>query len=84
MGLAARVYPLWGPSRREPFSVPSVLRPVMNAATALGLATAGVGLAGYVLGVWTPYPGRALSLPLMMVGVTLLAIRRVFDPEGDG
>lgn len=43
---------------------------------ALGVALTGVGVLGYVAGVLAPYPGRALSLPAVMVGVALLAIGR--------
>lgn len=35
-----------------------------------------VGLVGYVVGIVTPYPGRAFSLSAVMVGVTLLVVAR--------
>lgn len=41
---------------------------------ALGAALTGVGALGYLAGVLAPYPGRALSLPAVMVGVALLAV----------
>jgi hypothetical protein len=34
----------------------------------------GAALAGYVVGVLAPYPGRALTAPGIMVGLTLLAL----------
>lgn len=40
----------------------------------LGLVSTLLGLGGYVLGVFVAYPGRAFSLSLGMVGVTLLVI----------
>lgn len=51
----------------------------MNSATVLGLLLTGIGIAGYALGLTTPYPGRAFSITLVMVGVTLLATRRVTE-----
>jgi uncharacterized membrane protein YccC len=41
--------------------------------TAGGTLTA-VALAGYVVGVLVPYPGRAVTLPGVMVGLTLWAV----------
>ena len=32
------------------------------------------GVAGYVLGIVRPYPGRSLSITAAMVGLTLLAV----------
>jgi hypothetical protein len=40
----------------------------------LAVLTLGLGLAGYVLGVFDAYPGRELSLVLAMVGVTLVLV----------
>ena len=40
----------------------------------LGLVSTLFGLGGYVLGIFVAYPGRAFSLSLAMVGVTLLVI----------
>ncbi len=51
--------------------------PAMNPATVLGLAAIAVGLGGYGLGVSTAYPGRAFSITLVMVGITVLAMRGV-------
>lgn len=41
---------------------------------ALGLLATVAGLAGYVAGVFVAYPGRAFSLSVAMVGVTLVII----------
>jgi hypothetical protein len=43
------------------------------------LQTVGVGLAvlsfaGYAIGIWVTYPGRAFSITGFMVGVTLYAM----------
>lgn len=40
----------------------------------LGVVLSVVGVVGYVVGVFVSYPGRALSLAAVMVGITLLAI----------
>jgi hypothetical protein len=42
-----------------------------------GALTVG-GIAGYLLGVAAPYPGRSFSLTAVMIGVTVLAIRPPF------
>jgi hypothetical protein len=47
--------------------------------TAGGVLTA-LGVVGYVVGVTTPYPGRAFSVTGVMVGVTLLSIARWGQP----
>jgi hypothetical protein len=39
-----------------------------------GVAATVVGVAGYVAGVATPYPGRAFSVTAVIVGITLLSI----------
>jgi hypothetical protein len=46
----------------------------------LSLTLTAAGLAGYAVGVTTAYRGRAFSVTLLMVGIALLAMRRVFDP----
>lgn len=33
-----------------------------------------LGVVGYLAGVFYAYPGRALSVPAVMVGITLVAI----------
>jgi hypothetical protein len=46
----------------------------MQRTRAVGLALSGAGIAGYAVGAVTPYPGRALSLPAVMVGLALAAV----------
>ncbi|WP_132059852.1 hypothetical protein [Halorussus amylolyticus] len=46
----------------------------MNIALLAGLALTVAGLAGYLVGITAPYPGRAFSVSGVMVGITLLAI----------
>lgn len=41
---------------------------------AAGVAVTLLSVAGYVVGVLAPYPGRAISVTGFMVGVTLVAI----------
>lgn len=48
-------------------------------ATRLGLGLAGLGVVGYAVGVVTTYPGRALSIAAVMIGLTLTAL----EPGGD-
>ncbi len=50
----------------------------MDRTQTLGAVLAGVGVAGYVLGVVTPYSGRAFAVTATMVGLTLLAVG---DPD---
>ena len=40
----------------------------------LGAVATVVALVGYVAGVFAPYPGRAFSLALGMVGLTLVGV----------
>lgn len=57
----------------------------MNRVLATGLALTTLGLAGYLVGLSTPYWGRAFSVTLVMVGIALFAMRRAFvAPEVDG
>lgn len=51
----------------------------MNSATSLGLVFTGIGIVGYAVGIPIAYPGRAFSITSIMIGITLLAIRDVFD-----
>ena len=51
----------------------------MNHASWLGLGLTAVGVLGYGLGLTVAYAGRAFSVTLVMVGVSLLAMRRVFE-----
>jgi hypothetical protein len=48
----------------------------MDAVHASGVALTALGTVGYVAGVVAPYPGRALSLTGVMVGLTLWAVGR--------
>jgi hypothetical protein len=48
----------------------------MIEATRVGGALALVGVAAYVAGVAVPYPGRAFSLPAVMIGLTVLFVAR--------
>jgi len=43
-------------------------------ALAVGAGLTLLGVVGYVVGVATPYPGRAFSVTGVMIGVALLAI----------
>jgi len=47
----------------------------MNRLLVAGVALVALGLAGYFVGVVVEYPGRAVSITAIMVGVTLVAIR---------
>lgn len=51
----------------------------MNPVLALGLGLTLGGLAGYLLGLSTPYWGRAFSVTMLMVGVALVAMWRAFE-----
>jgi hypothetical protein len=46
----------------------------MDSTRLAGLVLTALALVGYVLGVVAPYPGRALSLTGVMVGLTLAAV----------
>jgi hypothetical protein len=50
---------------------------------ALGLAVtaAGVGVAGYLAGIATAYPGRAFSVTAVIVGITLASIGRRWERD---
>jgi len=48
----------------------------MNTVSGLGLLCTVGGVAGYIVGVAVPYPGRAFSVTALMLGVTLLAVGR--------
>jgi hypothetical protein len=53
----------------------------MNRLFFAGALVALAGAAGYVVGVDRPYPGRALSLTAVMLGITLLAMGRTGETE---
>ncbi|ADJ16023.1 hypothetical protein [Halalkalicoccus jeotgali] len=46
----------------------------MNRTLGLGLGLTTGGLAGYLLGIAVAYPGRSLSVTLVMIGIALAAI----------
>lgn len=54
------------PDRREP--------PAVNRSFAMGALLTVLGLVGYGLGLGVAYPGRAFSLTVVMVGITLAAV----------
>jgi len=41
-----------------------------------GIASVSLGLIGYVAGIYAAYPGRALSLTAVMVGIALIGVAR--------
>lgn len=51
----------------------------MNRVTWTGLALTAIGFVGYLIGVTTAYVGRSFSVTLLMIGIALVAMRRVFD-----
>jgi hypothetical protein len=48
----------------------------MNRTLTAGLLCTSAGLVGYAVGVLRPYPGRALSVTAVMIGITLFAVGR--------
>jgi len=46
----------------------------MNRLRALGGGLSVLALAGYAFGIVVTYPGRAFSIAVFMVGVTLVAV----------
>lgn len=46
----------------------------MNVELVAGVVLTVLGAAGYLLGILSPYPGRAFSVTGVMVGITLLSI----------
>ncbi|WP_262178575.1 hypothetical protein [Haloarcula laminariae] len=53
----------------------------MNTVSGTGLVLSAGGVAGYLVGLAAPFPGRAFSLTAVMVGVTLFAVGRSDAPE---
>lgn len=43
----------------------------MNRLRILGVLVSALAVAGYVVGIWVAYPGRALSIAAFMAGTTL-------------
>ncbi|WP_224449729.1 hypothetical protein [Haloprofundus salilacus] len=48
----------------------------MNRRTLAGIGLFVAGLAGYVVGISTAYPGRAFSITAVMLGIALAATGR--------
>ncbi len=46
----------------------------MNRTLGIGCGLTAGGLAGYLAGVAIPYPGRALSVTVLMIGIAVAAI----------
>lgn len=46
----------------------------MDRLVLLGAGCTALALLGYVVGVLVPYPGRALSIAGVMVGITILSV----------
>lgn len=46
----------------------------MHRLRALGVVLSLVALAGYVAAIWIAFPGRAVTITVFMIGVTLVAI----------
>lgn len=46
----------------------------MNRTLGTGLVLSAGGLVGYLVGVVVAYPGRAFSVTLVMIGITIAAI----------
>ncbi len=46
----------------------------MDRTRALGTVVTAVAVAGYAVGIWVAYPGRAVSIAAFMVGATLVAV----------
>lgn len=54
--------------------------PTVDWRSLVGVVTLAAGLGGYALGLVAAYPGRALSVPATMLGLTLVAIARPGSP----
>jgi hypothetical protein len=52
-----------------------------DAVTLTGAGLTTLSAAGYALATVAPYPGRALTLPGLMVGLTLLAVGLAADHD---
>lgn len=46
----------------------------MDRTRTAGVALTAAGVAGYLVGVAAPYPGRALTVTAVVVGITLASI----------
>lgn len=56
----------------------------MDTLLAAGLGLTALGVGGYLVGVWQPYPGRAFAITGVMVGLTLWAIGNAERNGDDG
>jgi hypothetical protein len=54
----------------------------MHPVFTIGLLLTFVGFSGYVYGITAAYPGRALSLTALMIGITLAAIGLTSEEAG--
>jgi len=54
----------------------------MNIVSSIGVVLTIAGVAGYIAGITTPYPGRAFSVTAVMAGVTMMAVGRSAPLEG--
>lgn len=55
----------------------------MNEILGAGVVLSALGIGGYLVGIGTPYPGRAFAVTAMIIGVTLVAIGRANGFEED-
>lgn len=55
----------------------------MNRLVAAGVLLVVLGVVGYAAGIAAPYPARAFSVTAVMVGITLIAIRRADSGVGE-
>lgn len=55
----------------------------MNRLLAAGALLLALGVAGYLAGVLVDYPGRGFSVTAVMVGITLIAVRRADRGVGE-
>jgi|AntDeeMinimDraft_5_1070356.scaffolds.fasta_scaffold129322_2 hypothetical protein len=56
----------------------------MNRTRVAGLVLTVGGVVGYLVGLATPYPGRAFSVTAVIVGITLASIGGGGDHSDDG
>lgn len=54
----------------------------MNRLLAAGLVLTATGLVGYGVGVFVAYEGRAFSVTVVMIGVSLVAVGGTVDEAG--
>lgn len=66
---------------RRGFKYVRRLTPSMRTLFLLGVVLVVAGLAGYVVGIAVPYPGRGFSLTAVMAGLAVALVGRA-DPGG--